>query len=364
MKRHMTRQDLEAAIKKAFGDTSPYLWGEHNEIDWGDGWWTSIVEFIGKDSEENASYTYFQPDEKEINKSVLPLVYDSPHSGFTLPKDFQFDCDVSAIRRCSDSHMDSIIQDAVLKGIDVLKANFPRAYIDPNRAESCITPEQFKGGLSEERLKTIDGDPRAPKGYGLIWMKFLGVGSASFYAKGSGKRPTEKDLEHRLENYYRPYHKKLAQLIKDKKEKFGFVYHIDWHSCPRYGSTLHTDSGKKRADFILGDRRGTTFDPVLLNGIKEFLEKRGYSVALNAPYQGAELIQRHGKPEENQHSLQIEIVRDLYMDEITHEPHKGIRDITATVQDLSAYIADYVRKKTLENATKPFPRVVPKTPKP
>jgi N-formylglutamate deformylase len=357
-----TRDALHAGIKSYFGDKSPYIWGDDREIDWQDGWWTSIREFIDpKHSEDNQSYTFFRPDHKDLGTEKLALVFDSPHSGHKIPEDFKFKCDEKYVRRCSDSYIDSIIQDAVLKGVDVLKANFPRSYIDLNRPEDCLTGEQFNGGLSAKW--PVSNDSRAQIGYGLIWMSYYNKKHTHFYPRREDQ-PTEQDLKTRLEHYYRPYHRKLQSILDETYERHGMVYYVDWHSCPRTGKTAHNDNGKRRADFILGDRKGTTCDPVFVQIVTEFLHSKGYSVALNKPYQGAELIMCHGKPKERRYSLQIEICRDLYMDQNTHEPHQGIHDITRVVQGLTEEMKAYVLKQQQALQTKPETKASVKPPRP
>ena len=68
-------------------------------------------------------------------------------------------------------------------------------------------------------------------------------------------------------------------------------------------------------DIVLGNRGGSTCDPEFTRRIADFMSDLGYEVTINSPYQGAEIIRRHGNPMLGRHSLQIEINRDLYMDE-------------------------------------------------
>eukprot|EP01031_Cornospumella_fuschlensis_P051642 gene51642-63136_t len=77
--------------------------------------------------------------------------------------------------------------------------------------------------------------------------------------------------------------------------------------------------GLEHADFVIGDRDGTTASPALSALICEHLRACGYSVEYNHPYKGVELVRRYGRPAEHRHSLQLEINRKLYMDEQTLE---------------------------------------------
>ena len=44
------------------------------------------------------------------------------------------------------------------------------------------------------------------------------------------------------------------------------------------------------------------------------------SVRPNEPYKGAFITAHHGRPAERLHAIQIELRRDLYMDEQTFQP--------------------------------------------
>ncbi len=102
------------------------------------------------------------------------------------------------------------------------------------------------------------------------------------------------------------------------------------------------DKGTPRPDFVLGDRDGTACAPAFTAAVESFLTGRGYSVAINDPYKGMELVRANGAPAEGRHSLQIEVNRKLYMDERTREPNAGYDALKATFSDLSRHLADHV----------------------
>ncbi len=70
----------------------------------------------------------------------------------------------------------------------------------------------------------------------------------------------------------------------------------------------------------------------------------GYSVAINDPYKGVEIVRKHGRPAENRHSLQIEIKRTLYMDEETLVPNAGYARLERDLARLGAVLADVRRR--------------------
>ena len=99
---------------------------------------------------------------------------------------------------------------------------------------------------------------------------------------------------------------------------------------PAVGDALSDDPGRERADFVLGDRDGTTCEPAVHAARRATrCASMGYSVAINDPYKGVEIVRKHGRPAESRHSLQIEFKRTLYMDEQTLEPNAGYARLAA-----------------------------------
>ncbi|HUL81304.1 MAG TPA: N-formylglutamate amidohydrolase, partial [Gammaproteobacteria bacterium] len=120
-------------------------------------------------------------------------------------------------------------------------------------------------------------------------------------------------------------------------------WHLDCHSMPAVGDVMSDDPGRPRADFVLGDRDGTTCEPELTAFVAGTLRGMGYDVAINDPYKGVELVRLHGRPRERRHSLQIEVNRRLYVDEATLEKHAGFASLQAHLHRLLEALAGYVR---------------------
>ena len=73
------------------------------------------------------------------------------------------------------------------------------------------------------------------------------------------------------------------------------------------------------------------------------MKREGLTVGMNSPYPGGELIRTTARPEEGRHSLQIEIARDLYMDQssLTYDHLKGdrVRDtLTRFATELQIFV--------------------------
>jgi N-formylglutamate amidohydrolase len=108
--------------------------------------------------------------------------------------------------------------------------------------------------------------------------------------------------------------------------------------------------GWDRADFVLGDRDGTTCDPGFRILVQTTLERLGYDVRINDPYKGVELVRRHGAPKQGRHSLQIEINRRLYMNEDTMERNQGFARLKHNLDILVAAITSYADGQLIQAA--------------
>lgn len=265
----------------------------------------------------------------------LPLVCDSPHSGTAYPADFGFALPLQDLRRGEDTHIDALWAGAPAHGATLIAATFPRTYIDPNRAISDLDPEMLQGPWPEP----LAPGEKSRLGYGLVWSRLNAA--TPLYSR----KLTVQEVQGRIDACWKPYHAALQQAIDASVRDFGAVWHLNLHSMPNDAfARLGKTSDKPLADFVLGDRDGTTCAPEFLALIGDTLRGFGYSVAVNDPYKGVELIGRIGQPQLNRHSLQIEIRRPVYMDEATREPNAGFAPLRGHLSDLMAVVAAYVRQ--------------------
>jgi N-formylglutamate amidohydrolase len=107
----------------------------------------------------------------------------------------------------------------------------------------------------------------------------------------------------------------------------------------KQGKTLARD------DFVLGDLEGESCDADFTAFVAETLRSYGYSVRINHPFKGAELVKRFGRPKEGRHSLQIEVNRGLYMDEEKIEKAAGFQDLKRDIDRLLAAVAGFVEQQ-------------------
>lgn len=251
-----------------------------------------------------------------------PVVFDSPHSGTRYPDDFDFICDSALLRSAEDTHVEKLYDFAPGLGIAWVEALFPRSYLDANRDEREVDVEMLEGEWTGE----VETDPvvlsKVRLGKGLVW-KNTDCGVPLY-----GRRLRPQEVAQRIERCWRPYHDAVARAIEDAHARHGYSLHINCHSMPAIAGSHATDyPGLAHADFVVGDRDGTTADPRLSALLAEFLRGRGYSVEINYPYKGVELVRRYGAPARQRHSIQLEANRGLYMDEKTFELLPGAQKL-------------------------------------
>ncbi len=276
----------------------------------------------------------FDPYVLSLPKStVIPLVCDSPHSGVIYPADFQNYVPTSVLRSGEDTYVEELWRSLPFVGGTLIAANFPRTYIDPNRDVDDIDPNI----LAEPWASELHPTEKSRLGYGLIWSR---VHNQPIY----DRKLWVAEVENRIGTYYEPYHAVLNRYIELAHERFGGVWHLNLHSMPSNSyEILEMKADKPLADFVLGDRDGTTCDPTLTGIVEDFLLEHGYTVARNDPFKGVALIGRLGRPAENRHSLQIEVNRALYMDESTYEKTANFEALQKDLAKLGEKVAEFVK---------------------
>ena len=254
---------------------------------------------------------------------VTPLVFNSPHSGRIYPERFlaMTRLDHLSIRQSEDAWVDELFARAPHLGAPMLRAHFPRAYLDVNREPWELDPTMFIEPLSD-RFNTTS--PRVAAGLGTLAR--VVAENKPIYRD----RLTLDDARMRIEGIYHPYHAALQKLLSEAISAFGVALLIDCHSMPRI-----TRANEKAApDIVLGDRYGTTCAPGLVDLAETIFSSAGLRVARNRPYAGGFATRTYGRPQHGVHALQIEISRHLYMNEVTLARNDDFDAIRALVERL------------------------------
>jgi N-formylglutamate deformylase len=264
----------------------------------------------------------------------VPLVLDSPHSGFQFPADFDAAVSEFDLRDGEDCFVDELYMPATELGVPLLAAQTPRTYLDPNRHAGDIDLDLLEGG-AWPHAHVPSGKARIGKA--LIW-RTLDDGRA-IYAR---KLKIDEVLG-RIERCHTPYHRALSGALDQAHASFGVVYHINCHSMNSVAGPMgEGGAGTPRPDFVLGDRDGTTCDPAFTEFVRATLAATGHSVSVNDPYKGVELVKAYSRPIAGRHSLQLEINKRLYMDEAKRERNAGFAPLQRTLHNLIEAIVDYI----------------------
>ena len=254
-------------------------------------------------------------DVVEPGARTVPVVFASPHSGRNYPAEFlaASRLDSLTVRRSEDAFVDEIFAAAPEAGAPLLRAHFPRAFVDPNREAFELDPAMFEDALPSYVNTT---SPRVAAGLGTI-ARVVTSGEEIY-----GAKLRFADAKRRIETYYVSYHQALRGLVEATRERFGACLLVDCHSMPSVGGPMDNDRGRRRVDFVLGDCHGTACAPLVTDTARQALAEMGYVVTQNAPYAGGFTTRNYGRPYDGVHALQIEINRNLYMDEerITRGP--------------------------------------------
>jgi N-formylglutamate amidohydrolase len=258
-----------------------------------------------------------------------PVVFNSPHSGRVYPRGFiaQSRLDLSVLRRSEDCFVDELYLPVVAAGYPLMRAHFPRAYVDLNREPYELDPRMFDGRLpSFANTRSM----RVAGGLGTIARV---VGDA---VEIYGHRIPVADAMERIELYYKPYHRALRKLITTTHRRFGAAIIVDCHSMP---SLSVTREERSRPDIVVGDRYGTSCLTAICDVIEGHLSACGYSVGRNKPYAGGFISEHYGNPAAGLHAVQIEIARPLYMDERAYAPHDGFHRLSADLCAVAGLLA-------------------------
>ena len=256
----------------------------------------------------------------EVQGPLSACVFASPHSGRHYPPAFlaRARLALQMLRRSEDSFVDELFAHAPTAGAPLIKATYPRAYLDPNRGPYELDPSMFDRPLPAYAETASE---RVAGGLGTI-PRTVGAGLEIY------DRPLCLDAAMaRIESIHRPYHDALCARLEQASARHGFAVLIDCHSMPSLAVERGPGFARPTPDIVLGNRFGGSCDPRIFRLADSLLRELGLTVAHNDPYAGGYTTRRYGQPQAGLHALQIEIARGLYMDEMKIEKHRGFANL-------------------------------------
>lgn len=271
------------------------------------------------------TFSLIMPENRDTS-----VVFAVPHSGREYNWKFKRKSilDEITIRTSEDAFVDMLFDTAPEFGAVFLAAKFPRAFVDLNRNADELDPALVEG------LKKSTTNPRIASGLGVI-PRVVSGGRAIY----RGKISHDEALK-RIADYWHPYHDTLHGLMARNLSEFGQAILVDCHSMPHEALDTIARSGARRPDVVIGDLFGASASDAIVCQIEEIFRAQGLHVLRNMPFAGAYIAKKYGRVSMNQHAIQIEIDRGLYMNEQLIRPNGNFNAFRKMMQTVTAQIAD------------------------
>jgi len=264
--------------------------------------------------------------------SPIPVLIAAPHAGRAYPPFLveRLRHPGEAVLRLEDRYVDLLASRVAEEtGAALLVAHAPRAMIDLNRAVDEMDWEMMASGVPSGRSAGRVGR-RARSGLGLVPRRLPGLGELW------RQRIEEGDFEARVTGIHEPYHRALGEALVALRNRWGAALLIDMHSMPPLAPR---SPGEPAAQFVVGDRFGSSCDGSLCAAAFDELALHGCPAAHNRPYAGGYVLDRHAAPLRGVHAIQMEICRSTYLDARMAEPTEGIDGVVAVMAALVRRLA-------------------------
>jgi N-formylglutamate amidohydrolase len=254
-----------------------------------------------------------------------PVVISVPHAGREYPAALRqaLRVPMAAVLPLEDRHIDAVARAARTNQTMIIQER-ARAWIDLNRSEDERDPKVDEGApprpIMHQSAKLRGGlglVPRRASGAGDLW----------------GRRFGDADVTRRILEDHRPYHAALSEALAAARARFGVAVLLDVHSMPPLGT-----GGVAR--IVLGDRFGHSADARFVARLEAEGVAAGHATALNAPYAGGHILERHANPAGGIHAIQLEVDRSLYLDRRLDMPGAGLAPIAALLGRMLAALTD------------------------
>lgn len=232
----------------------------------------------------------------------LPVLLSVPHSGRDYP-DWLIALAAAgkpSLTTLEDPLVDRLVWRALQRGCGAVIARAPRAAVDCNRGEDEVDPSVVdgprRGRVSARARGGLGIVPARTQQHGYLWRRPI----------------TAKQLDERLSEAHRPYHAAIEAQLSLLLDRFGCALLLDCHSMPPPPEGV--------PPIVFGDCRNRTADPWVSAEAVAISRRAGFEAQLNEPFAGGHIIDRHGRPSNAVHALQVEIDRRCYLDPRLSKP--------------------------------------------
>jgi N-formylglutamate amidohydrolase len=265
-------------------------------------------------------------------RGPLPVLLSVPHSGRDYPDWLVAMASFGrgSLTALEDPLVDRLAWRAVERGTAAVIARAPRAAVDCNRAEDDVDPSVIEGGrpgrISARARGGLGIVPGRTQNHGYLWRRSIGP----------------RQLEQRLEQAHRPYHRALEEQLDALAGRFGCALLLDCHSMPPPASGV--------PPIVFGDCHGSSAAPWLSAEAVRLARAAGFGTGLNDPFAGGHIVERHGAPARGIHALQVEIDRRCYLDERLDAPGPGFDRVASLIDTLAQGLGDLLLSRQLATA--------------
>lgn len=263
-----------------------------------------------------------------LSTARLPVLVAVPHAGRDYPDEILQNLRVAphVLERLEDRHADMLLPDLAETGCVTLVAHAARAWIDLNRAPSEVDPQMIsdapRSAFAQPSAKVRGGlglVPRRLADHGELWRRPL----------------PHAEVAARIATMHDPYHQTLARTLGALHARFGCALLVDLHSMP----PVRQEDISPSPQIVIGDRYGRSAGARLCDLAMRTVARSDFQVALNHPYAGGYVLDRHGRPARNIHALQVEVDRSVYLDAQMRNPGDGMERVRSMLAGLVQALA-------------------------
>lgn len=264
------------------------------------------------------------------------VIFDTPHSGHFYPPDLQtMSClDERMLRSSEDAFLDKIFAFIPKRSAPLLTAVYARTYVDLNRSAIDMDPKLIHPVVNKGIIPSY-----VQAGLGVI-PRVVAHNQPIYRGK-----ITLHDAQSRLRKVWYPYHACLSSVVQHTKQKFNHSILFTLHSMPSTiwhekstQSALYSTNGYNVPDVVLGDLYGKAASAWVIDAAHHIFSNAGLKTVRNKVFAGGYTTRHYGKPACNQHVVQIEINRALYMDEKTIQPNAKFNDFCQLMDKIATQL--------------------------
>lgn len=255
-------------------------------------------------------------------RGKLPVLLSVPHAGRDYP-DWLVGLapgGKQSLATLEDPLVDRLIWRALQRGCGAVVARTPRAAVDCNRGEDEVDPSVIDGarrrGISARARGGLGIVPARTAQHGYLWRRAI----------------SPRQLDDRLNQAHRPYHEAIDAQLASLRDRFGCALLLDCHSMP--------PPADGAPPVVFGDGHGRTAEPWVSSEAAAIAKRLGFEAALNDPFAGGHVIERHARLPAGIQALQVEIDRRCYLDAKLAKPGPGFDRVAGLLETLAIELGE------------------------